>query len=665
MDSPRATLLAIILAGCTIAPKVALGAPPATPYRLAQPDSPAELLPFPDLTPSDEQVRYVADDVGDPEPLQAESIQSVPYRLPPGKSGQQANIECDAEHWLAPFLARSSERQGIDASFGDEPLRMPEGFSPWWDGQVRRSAKPSSLGIDVDGLVQSALEHSPAIRAVSTAPGIRQTVLVEESADFDWRSFLETTYDNFDDPVGNTLTTGNNDTRFTDRVWHASGGFRRKNNHGGEFELAQRLGNQENNSRFLIPNPQGTARLELSYTQPLLSGAGVPYNRSRIVLAQIDTNASVDEVVELVQDHLLHVTEAYWELYRSRARYLQRVKLMKDAVTIAQNLADREQVDALHRQVLRAQAAVARRRSEIARAWTEVRNTESQLRLLVNDPLLLQNAAGELVPRDAPSLAEVNVGMSDSLTTALSKRPDISQAIRAMRATSVRLGVARNEILPRLDLLVSTYVAGLEGDARVLSAWSSQFAEGRPGFSAGLHFEMPVGNRAARARYQRRNLEMTRAISEFQSTVESSLTEVEVAVREVQTSYREVVGKYQAMLAAANEMSYLDDRFRTLPGASDSATLLLEDLLDSQERLADEEGAFVDAQVEYSKSLVRLRKATGTLLRYDQVSRHAEGALRATDIQHVPAVSEEIGADQPGGGGDNDVPLRSAQHAAP
>ncbi len=111
---------------------------------------------------------------------------------------------------------------------------------------------------------------------------------------------------------------------------------------------------------------------------------------------------------------------------------------------------------------------------------------------------------------------------------------------------------------------------------------------------------------------------MTRAASQFRSIVEQSLTETELAIREVHTTHREMVGKYEAMVAADNETKYLVARWQALPGLDDSATLLLEDLLDSQERLADEESAFVQAQVNYSVSFVRLRKAMGTLLRFDQ-----------------------------------------------
>ena len=55
-------------------------------------------------------------------------------------------------------------------------------------------------------------------------------------------------------------------------------------------------------------------------------------------------------------------------------------------------------------------------------------------------------------------------------------------------------------------------------------------------------------------------------------------------------------GKYHAMVAVTDEADYLFDRWKALPGADDSAVLLLENLLDAQERVADEEAALVRAR---------------------------------------------------------------------
>lgn len=81
------------------------------------------------------------------------------------------------------------------------------------------------------------------------------------------------------------------------------------------------------------------------------------------------------------------------------------------------------------------------------------------------------------------------------------------------------------------------------------------------------------------------------------------------------------------MTAAQNETNYLQDRFDVLPGAEDSTILLLEDLLDGYERLADEESAFVESQVNYSLSIIELCRATGVLLR----SRHEQPETLPTE----------------------------------
>ena len=49
-------------------------------------------------------------------------------------------------------------------------------------------------------------------------------------------------------------------------------------------------------------------------------------------------------------------------------------------------------------------------------------------------------------------------------------------------------------------------------------------------------------------------------------------------------------------------------------------------MLDSQERLADEESAFVRAQVAYALSWIQLRRATGVLLKFDQANQSVSEA---------------------------------------
>ena len=93
------------------------------------------------------------------------------------------------------------------------------------------------------------------------------------------------------------------------------------------------------------------------------------------------------------------------------------------------------------------------------------------------------------------------LSFEDSLIVALQHRPEINEARTELKAAAIRLDVAKNELRPTLNLILSTYVSGIEGDAdhwNVGKSWGDQFNQGRPTYSTGATFEMPLGNRAAR-----------------------------------------------------------------------------------------------------------------------------------------------------------------------
>ena len=281
-------------------------------------------------------------------------------------------------------------------------------------------------------------------------------------------SFLESKFDDTNDPIGNTLTTGDNSDRFTQQEWFARGGLRRRTNTGGNIEVAQRLGTLDNNSTFLIPPDQGNARLELNYRQPLRRGRGRSVNESLIVLARLDFQAAGDEFLQEVQSHLVDLGGTYWELVRARSELLQRQRLLAKARSVLVQLEGRSEVDALDRQVFRAKAAVAGRKAEIARAVTSVRNAESRLRLLINDDEVINAAQMEFVPTDFPSADYHQVDFGDAISTALVSRPDISRAIRDMNATVLnQLGIDHKRLSFKHQGLEQT-LTGVE-PARVVS----------------------------------------------------------------------------------------------------------------------------------------------------------------------------------------------------
>jgi len=547
---------------------------------------------------------------------------------------------------IAPYEARIPAADAQD--FAEPEINgafevVPIAFQPWWanvvNQQMRRTSTP--LPVTLDSLIVSALHNSAQIKVFSDLPLIRETAITEADAAFDWHAFMESRWNDISEPVGNTLTTGG-PPRFRDEQWTHSAGVRRKNTVGGRFEAAQRIGHQSNNSVFFLPNNQGTSRLTLSYTQPLLRGAGRVYNTSLTVLAGIDAKIAKDEFSRQLQSHLLEVTRAYWGLHLERAALLQKRRVYERAMTTLRDLEGRQQVDAVESQLVRVRAAVTERRAELVRAYTAVKNAQERIQALVNDPELAHVEQLEMVPSDLPTQTLIPADMQTSLSVALRQRPEIGQAVKQIKAACVRLNMAKNELLPQIDAVLETYASGLRGSSDIGGAWTDQFSEGEPSYSVGLLYEVPIWRRAPKARLQRRRLEVRQLQHQFQSTVETLMLEVKVAVREVGTSYRESSAKYQSMLAAAKQLEFIEQRWKHLPGEERTVGLYLEDLLNAQERLAAAEFGFLKAQTTYSLSLMNLKRAMGTLLQEEQIvhGRNCECCLPQNTLSK--ATSEEV-----------------------
>ena len=290
--------------------------------------------------------------------------------------------------------------------------------------------------------------------------------------------------------------------RLREGDWGYSAGLRKRTPLGGSWEFSQRIGMRESNSRFFTPKQQGNARLSLSFNQPLLNGFGKAYNTALILLADIDTSVAMDQTSAALQTQLIHIAEAYWELYLHRSVLLQKNRHLQRAQIILEQLTQRREVDALESQIVRARAAVAARQAELIRTSTSIRNTEARIRGLTNSPELLSRPYAELIPLDYPSRVPVVVNLPDAMVTALQYRPEVDAASQEIRAASVRLNMSRNELLPALDLVLETYVSGLDQDYDIAQSLADQFSVGEPSYTAGLVFEVPLHRRAAQLAFK-------------------------------------------------------------------------------------------------------------------------------------------------------------------
>lgn len=523
----------------------------------------------------------------------------------------------------------------------------------WWAPEVAGSLREGAdQKITLESLFVRTIKNSTQIKVFSDIPLIRETGIQEARGEFDTVSFVEGMYARTNDPIGNVLETGFTTGRFLQDQVSAEAGLKKKLATGAEVKVSQQAGVLSNNSEFLVPNPQGSARLKVSVVQPLLKGAGIAYNRSVLDIAKIDSESAMLEMVRQAESHLLEVARAYWALYLARATYLQKHRLYDQAVKVAEEIKARSTVDAVKGQTARADSAIAERRSDLVRAELAIANAQDRIRALVNAPDLAEAGAPELIPSDAPLMREYRVNYEQAAKRALAQRPEVLQAFQQVRAAAVREKMQRNEVLPALNMILEGYVAGLAASGNSGEAFNNQFNQGAPGAAAGFNFEFPIENNTAEARHTRRLIELRQQVNQLRTTIETTLLEVKVTAREVRTAWRDYAAKLESMTAAKADLSQFQARREVetpLPGepqqasavSTEATTAYLDSLLSSQNRLTIAEEEFAKTATTYQLAVLNFERAQGNLLNYEDIS-----IVRTTDPKNkkLPLLKLQKGA---------------------
>jgi len=497
-----------------------------------------------------------------------------------------------------------------------------------------RSEQP--LEADIHTLLYLALKHSNQIKIAKRDPLIRATAIQEADSTFDWVSYLDSAWTDSSEPIGNSLTAGGTATQFNDQTFQTTGGFRRLTRYGGLLDISQRFGWQDNNSVFLVPDQQATGQFTVSYTHPLLRGRGAAFNNSLVFLARVDSKVAEHQFMATLQDELLEVTRSYWALYLERAVLAHQMRLFLKTEKIFKTLEARQRVDTQRTQLITASSALENRRADLIRARTAVTNAETRLRGLINAPELANTDVAELIPAEIPSMLEYPADLQSEIQKAIQTRPEIMAAVQQVKTGATRLGIARHELLPALNLVTQGYLNGLQGDSDVFEAFTDQFSTGRPSYSLGIQYELPVGNRLAKARLCRRQHELARLQDEYSRALEAVRTEVDIAVRELKTSYLEIGAKSRALAAAEAEADTIEQRWKRMVDGNGSAGLNLESLLRAQERVTATERDYLTSVLGYNLAMINLKRANGTLLQSDTTTVIQPNPIEASPIEASP-----------------------------
>jgi hypothetical protein len=104
-----------------------------------------------------------------------------------------------------------------------------------------------------------------------------------------------------------------------------------------------------------------------------------------------------------------------------------------------------------------------------------------------------------------------------------------------------------------------------------------------------------------------------------------------------------MIANYRSMEAAQADVETIYARWQLLPGSDRSASLMLEDLLDAQERLNAAESACLESQLNYNLSQTTYLRAVGTLLETENISveRFCECHLPQLSLRHSQSLEKD------------------------
>jgi outer membrane protein TolC len=516
----------------------------------------------------------------------------------------------------AIVAARNLNSLAIEATAGADTSSLMS--MSWWARPLQGAltsgaAQPQSL----TALMDSAVTNSVQLNVFAELPAIRSTGIDEAQGRYQAEFFTEARYRNSNDPTTSLAQTRGSD-RLRETDTSLEFGVRTRTRTGAELTIAQRFSDLYSNQIDYNPREQARSRTTLGVVQPLLRESGTQYNNSVERIAELETAAAEQEFARQAESHLLEISRSYWTLYLARAVLLQQQK-SADAVTeIVERIQNRKGLDTAPLQLSRARAVLAERNAELVRARNAVRNAEARVKALINAPELTAAGAPELVPGDIPGADFVPAQMAGLVQDAIANRPELRQAFTGYRTALLREGMAANEALPQLDLILEGSMSGGDGDWRWGGAFGDQWEEGA-GYQVGVRFAVPLGKDERRARLDRRKIESHQQRLQVQSAIETVLLELEVSGNEYVVAHREMLRRMESLRFANDDQRILRERWQAgLAAATSTATdgiVYLDQLLSSQERVSRAERELVEAQATFQVAASNLSRARGTLLR--------------------------------------------------
>ncbi len=494
------------------------------------------------------------------------------------------------------------ERLGGEASWAEQE---PDWGADLYEGTdaLRPLALEEALGI--------ALEHNLGLRFARLQPLAAAEAETVAEALFDPLVFADLEYERVDEPqpvpiLGGVQLGTPKTASGRARVQAGVSKLLRSGATVSATTFFERFDNKTSGIEF-EPDPAWRSGVGVEVDQPLLRGYGEEVVTAETVFAERRTERLEEELRADALALAALVEQAYWDLAEAHARLLVQQRLAQRGADVERVLAQRREFDAQPAQYADALATLEQRRADLIRARDLVRRSSDTLVALMD--WREETLAGEtlLLPTSDFALEPVPIDLRASVAEALARRPELRAALLDVEDAELRVALADDLERARLDLFARVDVLGL--DDSFGESVDDVFEEDFLDAAVGLHFEVPLGNRAGEAQARRARIEGRAAVIRYQELVRDVVLEVKTVLRDLRTSWQLAAATRAVRLAATENLRALRLEQERRSSLTPEFMRLVFDL---QERLARAQLEELQSIANYNRARAAYARAVGT-----------------------------------------------------
>jgi len=396
---------------------------------------------------------------------------------------------------------------------------------------------------------------------------------------------------------------------------------------GGNFSLSLTGYKSDTNESFQLINPRMGNEIRLDFTQPLLKNFGPKVSRREILLAENNLEISDHELQTTLLDTIYSVQESYWNLVYA----IENLKVKQQSLQLARDLVAKNKKEVQFGQlapieILNAEAVVAEREADLLQAEALIIRIEEELKVWINIAAEGAPRLKKIVPKDKPDFVAATVSQEEALKQALGLRPDLKVILKNIEANELKLSVARNQMLPSLDLKFSYWSPGIGGDRLIYQdgdvfsgivvgtqkgAGGNSFQDALKllynNWDVGLTLSIPLSSFLTKADFAYAKTDLDQSQIKLRNLEQQVGLDVSDAVRTVETNAKRV-DAYRVARELAEKT--LDAEVKKLLAGRSTNYFVL----DYQDKLATAKSNEVKSKIDYLLSVAKLEKATGVSL---------------------------------------------------